>query len=116
MVPAEGISIREVFANAVAEVLNDILWPQWNGERESLNLETFTPSGEKKQKISEMGLSESAVVRTAEEFVCFHYIAFIQNILARIRTMILSMICLSLLSASRFHSILSFLVRRSRFG
>jgi hypothetical protein len=43
-----------------------------------------------------MELSKDETVRAAEEFVCFHYIAFIQNIMARMRTMTLSMAMLFL--------------------
>ena len=39
-----------------------------------------------------MRLSEDQVVCAAEEFVSYHYIAYIQNILARLRTIIVSVV------------------------
>ena len=90
------IYIREVFNDAVGEVLNKLI-EHWTEESTSLSLQT-APAGkgddETERNIFDMELSEDETVRTAEEFVCFHYIAFIQNILARMRTMTLSMIYL----------------------
>lgn len=37
---------------------------------------------------------DDPVIATAEEFVCLHYVSYIQNILARMRTMVFSMIFL----------------------
>ena len=88
--------IREVFNDAVGEVLNQLIL-QWATETDSLSLETAAASkddGGTERNVFEMDLSKDLIVRTQEEFVCFHYIAFIQNILARMRTMILSMIYL----------------------
>jgi hypothetical protein len=88
-------SIREVCADAVADVLNDILMPEWQEETSSLNLQTICATGtEDAGKIPNMSLNESECVQNAEEFVCLHYIAFIQMILARMRTMTISMIVL----------------------
>jgi hypothetical protein len=86
-------TIRDIFADAVAEVYNQILRPWWSIESTSLTLATAA-ANENGQPQLELPLSENLTIRTAEEFVCFHYIAFIQNILARLRTMTLSMILL----------------------
>jgi hypothetical protein len=89
--PTGHTTIREVFADAVAEVLNDLI-PAWKKETDSLSLEgDDTGSGDDKGQVVCMGLSKYEDIRAAEEFVCFHYIAFIQNILARMRTMTFSM-------------------------
>ena len=88
--------IREVFNDAVAEVLR-LLIAQWATETDSLSLETAAASkddGGTERNVFDMDLSKDPIIRTQEEFVCFHYIAFIQNILARMRTMVLSMIYL----------------------
>ena len=91
------VAIRDVFADAVAEVLNRILYPWWSNESTSLALSTSAASIEDENRtVLELPLSDEPAIRTAEEFVCFHYIAFIQNILARMRTMTLSMILLFL--------------------
>lgn len=90
-------SIRVVLADAVAEVLNEILLPCWADEDTSLNLEcsaTGSDATGSERPFFDIPLSKYPSIRAAEEFVCFHYIAFIQNILARMRTMILSMIFL----------------------
>ena len=90
------IYIREIFNDAVTEVLNQLI-SQWATETDSLSLET-APAGksddERERNVFDMELCKDETVRAAEEFVCFHYIAFIQNILARMRTMTLSMIYL----------------------
>jgi hypothetical protein len=91
------VFVRDDLNDAVADVLNSILIPIWNTERKSLSLENSS-TGDKEENsernVFDMKLSGDILVRTAEEFVCFHYIAFIQNILARMRTMTLSMISL----------------------
>jgi hypothetical protein len=89
------VLIREVFADAVAQVLNCILLPEWKTEKSSLSLaNTPTAPEEQERNVFFMKLSKDRTIRTAEEFVCLQYIAFIQNILARMRTMTLSMVYL----------------------
>jgi len=88
-------SIREVSADAVADVINDILIPEWGKEISSLNLQTISATGtENAGRVPDMSLSKSDCVQNAEEFVCIHYLAFIQMVLARMRTMTISMIFL----------------------
>jgi hypothetical protein len=90
-----SLTIREVFNEAAADILTSILLPAWKSEGNSLCLENSParPDAEE-HHITDMSLSRKKIVRAAEEFVCFHYIAFIQNILARMRTIVLSMIYL----------------------
>jgi hypothetical protein len=89
------VTIRDVFADAVAEVYNRLLSPWWRNESTSLTLTAAVAGpGDESPPPLELPLSDDATIRTAEEFVCFHYIAFIQNIMARMRTMTLSMILL----------------------
>jgi hypothetical protein len=90
----DKVLVRNDFNDAVTDVLRNILLPFWNTETTSLSLDS-SPTGKRDEKSaaddSNVKLSESLTIRTAEEFVCFHYVAFIQNILARLRTMVLSM-------------------------
>lgn len=89
------VYIREVFAMAVGEVLKELLFKEWATEQTSLSLETSTTTdGDQERNLFDMELSKDDTIKFAEEFVCFHYIAYVQNILARMRTMILSMVCL----------------------
>ena len=95
----ESVTIRDAFSDAVAEVINLILLKCWKKEGASLNLVTDgalagASSEAENGAVLDLPLSKNLTIRTAEEFVCFHYIAFIQNILARMRTMALSMILL----------------------
>jgi hypothetical protein len=86
--PIGDRTIRDVFSDATADVLNEVLLPAWLHESTSLNVDVIA-QGEKNSPAME--LSTDGAVCAAEEFVCFHYISFIQNILARMRTMTLSM-------------------------
>jgi hypothetical protein len=86
------VYMRVVLADAVAQVIGTILLPAWNKEVTSLSLETTeATSDDGERNVPAMTLSENQTVRDAEEFVCFHYTAFIHNVLARMRTMTLSM-------------------------
>ena len=105
------IYIRQVFNDAATEVLNR-LFIHWEtettslclgtGEEQAANTENKRSDGESGCAEVDRDLARELIVRTQEEFVCLHYIAFIQNILARMRTMILSMtflfvsVCLSI--------------------
>jgi hypothetical protein len=93
--PAVAEPIRPLTCAAVAEVLNIILLPEWKTETISLNIESDQEEAEAaKTGASILPLSGEDHIKAAEEFVCFHYIAYIQNIVARLRTMTLSMILL----------------------
>ena len=86
-------SMRVVLAEATADILQQLL-ERWKAEENSLNLicdkELHAVDGEMRASL-DLPLSEIPAVRAAEEFVCLQYIAFIQNVLARMRTMVLSM-------------------------
>jgi hypothetical protein len=98
-----ALPIRVILADAVGDVITDVLENAWQSEEDSLNLESggVPTKGEREDagmievgKSGDFELSSSPKVRAAEEFVCLHYTAFIQNMLARIRTMTLSMVSL----------------------
>ena len=92
--------MRESLADAVGEVINLLLIDAWRGERDSLSLDDGVGAPDKGDAGKADGAGQALPqsrwpdVRAAEEFVSFHYIAFIQNIVARIRTMALSMVFL----------------------
>jgi hypothetical protein len=44
-------------------------------------------------------LSEKEHIRNAEEFVCLPYLGFVQNILGRIRTLVMGILCLFIATA-----------------
>ncbi|MBB5056750.1 hypothetical protein HDF16_001435 [Granulicella aggregans] len=86
-----SLMLRDVLADAVGEVSN-VLTQIWCTETESINIEGLGTGGEENPKM--IPLSDDPQIRAAEEFVAYHYISFIQNIVARMRTMTLSMIFL----------------------
>jgi hypothetical protein len=89
--PPPPRTLRDVLADATGEVCNRLL-EVWDAETESLNLEGAGSAADGNTR--EIPLSSDAKVRAAEEFVAYHYISFIQNIVARMRTMTLSMVFL----------------------
>ena len=84
----EAHSIRRVFCHCAERIIDDLLVPVWFAERESLDL--AETSYEDKQK-EHLPLSEIPAVKLGEEFVCLIYVGYLQNMLARMRTMVLSM-------------------------
>ena len=93
---SEKAWVRKDMNEAAADVLENILFEAWSMEETSLSLDdspTAKPKEAGVDKGFDMKLSDDVLVRTAEEFVCFHYLAFIQNILARMRTIVFSMVC-----------------------
>jgi hypothetical protein len=80
--------IRRVFCHCAERTMDDLLVPVWFAERESLNL--ADGDNEDKQK-EHLPLSDIPAVRLGEEFICLVYVGYLQNILARMRTMVLSM-------------------------
>jgi hypothetical protein len=84
--------IRRVMAVTARDLVVTILDPIWKHELESLNLTVNSdPSTETERHLS---ISKDKVIAAAEEFVCIHYVSYIQNVLARMRTMVLSIIFL----------------------
>lgn len=87
--------MRDLLSEAVAEVLNKLLFLEWAAEDTSLCIEGDVEKAEEAESsLPKIALSTKPWIQAAEEFVSFHYIAFIQNIVARMRTMTLSMIFL----------------------
>ena len=79
--------IRRILCHCAERIINDLLMPVWSSERKSLDL--AESNSEDKQK-EHLRLSKASAVRLAEEFVCLIYVGYLQNVLARMRTMVLS--------------------------
>lgn len=85
----EAKAIRLRFRACSEMVMADLLEPEWRHERCSLEVQQpVTPGQPPHEKIH---LSDNAPVRAAEEFICLIYVGYLQNLLGRMRTMVLSM-------------------------
>jgi hypothetical protein len=81
--------IREVFCRCAEQILNQLILPQWSGETSTLDL---AESGERTGSKAVLPLSDKEPIRRAEEFVCLIYVGYLQNLVARMRTMVLSIV------------------------
>ena len=81
-------SIRRVYCHCAEWIIDDLLVPVWFAERESLDLAEIKYKGNQKEHLP---LSEVSAAKLGEEFVCLIYVGYLQNMLARMRTMVLSM-------------------------
>ena len=80
--------VRRDFSRCAEEIFKDVLVPEWFADQKSLDLREPALSDNAKDYLP---LSEEQPVRLAEEFVCLIYLAYLQNMLARMRTIVLSM-------------------------
>ena len=80
--------VRKDFSRCAEEIFKDVLVPEWFADQKSLDLREPALSDNAKDYLP---LSEEQPVRLAEEFVCLIYLAYLQNMLARMRTIVLSM-------------------------
>jgi len=85
----EGRHMREVFCQCTEHILNDLILPEWMNETRSLDL---LEGGERSGSNVVLPLSDDEPTRLAEEFVCLVYVGYLQNLLARMRTMVLSIV------------------------
>jgi hypothetical protein len=85
----EGRRMREVFCQCTEHILNDLILPGWMNETRSMDL---LDSGTKPDSNVVLPLSEDEPTRLAEEFVSLIYVGYLQNLLARMRTMVLSIV------------------------
>jgi hypothetical protein len=92
-------NVQSHFAETAAIVLTKLLIPGWKEEHDSLVL-GFGSSAARHEGFEHSGVNTYQIddvpphVRNAEEFVCFVFLAFIQNILGRIRTLATGMVWL----------------------
>jgi hypothetical protein len=85
----EARAVRLSFRACVETVTADLLEPEWRREHSSLDSQGAAVEGQPAhEKIS---LSGNLPVRAGEEFICLIYVGYLQNLLGRMRTMVLSM-------------------------
>jgi hypothetical protein len=86
-------------ARTAGNLLASLLVPEWRTETNSLILaETIESSGNSDPSTAPP-LSEKHYIRSAEEFVCLPYLGFVQNILGRMRSIVMSILCLFVATA-----------------
>jgi hypothetical protein len=81
-------AIRLRFCACAEEILRELLVPEWQKERTSLDIREVSAEGEVHPQFA---LSDKMPVRLAEEFLCMTYVGYLQNLLGRMRTMVLAM-------------------------
>ncbi len=82
-------AIRLTFRACSEVVLEDLLVPEWEEERCSLAVQETPAEGSSAHE--RIKLSDKPPVQAGEEFVCLTYVGYLQNLLGRMRTMVLSM-------------------------
>jgi hypothetical protein len=91
--PTHLRNFQEELAYLAGLVMTQILVPEWQKEKGSLSSgdprSKEEPGESGKDDASAAGDEPTALVRAAEEFVVLPYLAFIQNILGRLRTIAL---------------------------
>jgi hypothetical protein len=85
----EGRHMREEFCQCTEHILTDLILPEWMSETRSMDL---LEGGGKPDSNVVLPLSEDEPTRLAEEFVCLIYVGYLQNLLALMRTMVLSIV------------------------
>lgn len=94
---AAGLQLFEQFQKQIAAtaglMLTHLLVPAWRKEKPSLIL-SEAPSGDLQERNQSVPLSPQEYIRNAEELVCLTYLGFVQNMLGRIRTMVIGALCL----------------------
>jgi len=94
----------KTFQKSTAEtagiLLVRLLLPEWRAERNSLILvEAAQSSDNENDQSTAPPLSKKQHIRDAEEFVCLPYMGFVQNILGRMRSMVMSILWLFVATA-----------------
>jgi hypothetical protein len=100
---AVGLEPLKKFQKSVAEasgkLLTELLIPAWMKEKGSSILDQNAKQDQDEGKEPCAELSKDACIQNAEEFVCLPYLGFVQNILGRIRTIIMGMLSLFVATA-----------------
>lgn len=86
---------QESIASASGTLLTNLLLPAWRKENRSLLVALAKDDKEEAAPASPIQ-SEEEHIRNVEEFVCLNYLAFIQNVLGRLRTMAMTIMALFL--------------------
>ena len=90
---------QEELARTAGMVIGQILEPQWRKDKQSLLIElsgVSAESGHDKEHGAKPAIGDevSSLVRCAEEFSILQYLGFIQNMMGRIRSMVVGMLIL----------------------
>ncbi len=89
--------LQESLAETAGMILTELLIPTWRSEERSLILDLKQESAEdgkdKGEPCSDSVHHLAAHIRNGEELVCMVYMGFIQNILGRMRSLVMGMIC-----------------------
>ena len=85
----EGRCMREEFCQCTEHIVTDLMLPEWLNERRSMDL---MEGGVKPDCNVVLPLAEDEPTRLAEEFVCLIYVGYLQNLLALMRTKVLSIV------------------------
>ncbi|MGA9555706.1 MAG: hypothetical protein WA800_02820 [Terriglobales bacterium] len=114
---AGNFELLEMFQRSVAQtagtLLVRLLLPEWRSEKNSLILDPAARTdgsnddGDSKDDGGSKDdgdrtsppLSSKPYIRDAEEFVCLPYLGFVQNLLGRMRTMVMNLLCLFVATA-----------------
>ncbi len=80
-------AVRMRLCACAEQILTDLLVPEWLAERSSLDLRAAAGS----KTDDHVALSGNLSVMLGEEFLCMIYVGYLQNLLGRMRTMVLSM-------------------------
>jgi hypothetical protein len=91
-------AFQESTAKTAATLLVRLLLPQWRTETDSLVLVETSRDNHDDQN-TPPPLSKERHIRDAEEFVCLPYMGFVQNILGRMRSMVMSILWLFVATA-----------------
>ena len=84
----EAGDIRKVFRECAEIVTEDLLLPGWREEHSPIDV--AEPGAEGKPVEQKLKLSENLPLRAGEEFICLIYVGYLQNLLGRMRTMVMS--------------------------
>ena len=93
-------SLQRSLAETAAVMITQLLIPTWRGESKSLILnpgDGKPGDSDGKDKADPYAASVSSLprhIRNAEELVCLVYMAFIQNVLGRLRSLVMGIICM----------------------
>jgi hypothetical protein len=97
------LHMQERIADLSGILFRQILRPAWDRESRSLTVIAAESSDSDRKAIPVPDLSgalpTSPLIQSAEEFVCLNYLAFIQNCMGRLRTLITGMALLFLVTA-----------------
>jgi hypothetical protein len=96
---ADSFKTLEAFQLSVAglagRLLTDVLVPAWRREKQSLiTIEDSEPSQQPGRVEKALSLPHEEHIRAVEELVCLPYLGFVQNILGRMRTLVLGIVCI----------------------